>query len=154
MNNNGEHYQQSEEDEALELISGYLDEELTQQEAQKMALMIEKKPEYKKIYDELVVMRHEIQSLSLQDQELAHLDRLFKEPMSKTSRIIGFILVGFSALFIVLFTLFKIFTHPELGLLEKVLVGAIGSGSILLLSSVLKQRFDTAKTDKYKRVKI
>lgn len=141
-------------DEKFEKISGYLDGELTQQEAQKVTLLIETDPEYKNLYQELSMMRTEIQSLSLQEQELEHLDKLFEEPVVKTSRILGFALIAVSAVFIVGFTFFKIFSNPEIGLLEKMLVGAVGSGTLLLLFSVLRQRLISSKKDKYKRVKI
>ena len=141
-------------DEKFEKLSGFLDGELTQQEAQKISLLIETDPEYKLLYQELSLMRHEVQSLSLQEQELEHLDKLFEEPVAKTSRIFGLALVALSFVAIVGFTLFKIFTHPELGMVEKILVGALGGGSLLLLFSVLRQRLIAIKTDKYKRVKI
>ena len=141
-------------DERFERLSGFLDGELTQQEAQKIALKIETDPEYKALYDELALMRHEVQSLSLQEQELEHLDRLFKEPVAKTSRIFGFALLAVSAVIIVVFTFYKIFSNPEIGMLEKFLVGAIGGGSLLLLFSVLRQRLISAKNDKFNKVKI
>jgi hypothetical protein len=147
--------QQAEMLEArFEKLSGYIDGELTQQEAQKMSLLIETDPEYKILYDELSMMRHQVQSLSLQEQELEHLDKLFQEPVAKTSRFFGFILVAASALLIVGFTLFKIFTNPEIETLEKILVGALGGGGLLLLFSVLRQRIISSKNDKYNRVKL
>lgn len=141
-------------DEKFEKLSGFLDGELTQQEAQKVALKIESDPEYKALYQELNLMRTEIQSLSLQEQELEHLDKLFAEPVAKVSRIFGFALIAISAVAIVAYTFFKIFTNPEVSLLEKILVGSLGSGSLLLLGSVLRQRLISLKSDKYKRVKI
>ncbi len=142
------------DDKKLMQISGYIDGELTQQEAQKVALLIESDPEYKSLYQELSLMRTEIQSLSLQEQELAHLDKLFADPVANTSKILGFALVIIASILLVGFTLFKIFTHPELGVFEKVLVGALGSGSLFLLISVLRQRLISLKSDKFKRVKI
>lgn len=141
-------------EEQFEKLSGYLDGELTQQEAQKVSLLIETDPEYKILYEELQMMRLQVQSLSLQEQELEHLDKLFQEPVAKKSRILGFFLISLSALVIVGFTLFKIFSNPEIDLLEKILVGALGSGSLLLLISVLRQRMITTKSDKYNRVKL
>jgi len=141
-------------EERFEKLSGYIDGELTQQEAQKTALMIETDPECKILYDELSMMRHQVQSLSLQEQELEHLDKLFQEPVAKTSRVFGFVLVAASALAIVGFTLFQIFTNPEIELLEKILVGSLGGGGLLLLFSVLRQRMISSKNDKYNRVKL
>ena len=142
------------EGEQFERLSGYVDGELTQQEAQKVELLLETDPGYQKLYDEISLMRQEVQSLSLQEQELEHLDKLFNEPVAKTSKILGFALIAVAALIIVGVTFFKIFSHPDLGMIEKLLVGAIGSGSLLLLYSVLRQRLISARKDKYKRVKI
>jgi len=44
-------------DEKFEKLSGYLDGELTQQEAQKVALLIDSDPEYQTLYRELSLMR-------------------------------------------------------------------------------------------------
>ncbi|MGX5175175.1 anti-sigma factor family protein [Aliikangiella sp. IMCC44653] len=144
----------SNEDQKLMRLSGYIDGELTQQEAQKVALLLDSDSEYQQLYTELKLMRNEVQSLSLQDKELKHLDKLFKEPIVKTSRIFGLALVFISAIAAMLLTLYMIFTHPELGLIEKGLVGLLGSGFMLLLVSVLRQRLLSLKNDKYKRVKL
>ena len=141
-------------DKKFEILSGFIDGELTQQEAQKVSLLIDTDPEYRSIYEELSIMRQEVQSLSLQEQELEHLDKLFQEPVAKLSRVFGFSLIVVSGVVIIAFTLYKIFINPDIGLLEKILVGALGSGSLLLLFSVLRQRILNAKNDKYKGVKI
>lgn len=141
-------------DASFELISGYLDGELTQQEAQRVALLVETNSEYKQLFDELTLMRREVQSLSLQQQELEHLDNLFKEPLVKTTRILGLALVGISGVGLIIVTLFMILTNPDIPMFEKVLVGIMSGGSLLLLVSVLRQRLISAKNDKYKRVKI
>lgn len=141
-------------DKKFEILSGFIDGELTQQEAQKVSLLIDTDPEYRSIYEELSIMRQEVQSLSLQEQELEHLDKLFQEPVAKLSRVFGFALIVVSGVVIIAFTLYKIFINPDIGLLEKILVGALGSGSLLLLFSVLRQRILNAKNDKYKGVKI
>lgn len=147
--------EQSEAYEAkFEKLSGYLDGELTQQEAQKVGLLIETDADYKQLYDELSAMRVEVQSLSLQEQELEHLDKLFQEPVAKTTRIFGLALIAITSVVIIGLTLYLIFTHPELGMLEKSLVGMLGGGTLLLLISVIRQRLISLKKDKYRGVKI
>ena len=141
-------------DEKFEKLSGFLDGELTQQEAQKISLLIETDPEYRLLFQELSLMRSEVQSLSLQEQELQHLDKLFQEPVARVSRIFGLALMAISVILIIGATFWVIFTHPELGLLEKLLVGMLGGGTLSLLISVLRQRLLVSKTDKYNRVKI
>jgi len=137
-----------------ELLSGYLDGELTQQEAQKVMLLLDSDFEYKSLHDEMLVMRQEIQSLSLQDNELEHLDKLFKEPVAQTSRIFGFAMIAFASVMLVAFVMYSVFINAAIGLLVKVSIGLLGLGSLFLLFSVLRQRMVVSKKDKYNRVKI
>ncbi len=145
---------QSMQNSKYELLSGYLDGELTQQEAQKVMLLLESDAEYKQLHDEMAVMRLEVQSLSLQDSELEHLDRLFKEPVAKTSRMFGFALIAVSSVIIVAFILYSVFINAAISLLIKLSIGLLGIGSLFLLFSVLRQRMISNKKDKYNRVKI
>ncbi len=144
----------SQQDKNFELLSGYLDGELTQQEAQKVMLLLDNDSEYKKLHDELLSMRQEVQSLSLQESELEHLDKLFKEPIAKTSRILGFILISASAVILIGLLLFFVFTNPTISLALKFGIGLMGSGGLLLLISVLRQKMLNTKNEKYNRLKI
>jgi len=145
---------QSMQNSKYELLSGYVDGELTQQEAQKVMLLLDSEPEYKKLHDEMLAMRQEVQSLSLQDSELEHLDKLFQEPVAKSSRMFGFALVAVSSVILVGFIMYSVFINAAIGLLVKTAVGLLGTGSLFLLYSVLRQRLKTTKNDKYNRVKI
>jgi hypothetical protein len=137
-----------------ELLSGYLDGELTQQEAQKVNLLLESDLEYKQLHDEMASMRHEVQSLSLQESELETLDRLFQEPVAKTTRIFGFALLAVSSVILVTFIVYSVFINAAISLLVKFAIGLLGFGSLFLLYSVLRQRMISDKKDKYNRVKI
>jgi len=136
------------------LVSGYLDGELTQQEAQKVELLIATDAHYAQLYAELSALRGEVQNLSLQQKELEHLEQLFAEPVAKTTRIFGLALVFIAALLLIGTTFYLIFSNPEISLLEKGLVGLLGAGCTALLISVLRQRLISIKTDKYRRVKL
>jgi len=137
-----------------DLLSGYLDGELTQQEAQKVMLLLDSDTEYQSLHDEMLVMRQEIQSLSLQDSELEHLDKLFKEPVTQTSKIFGFALIAIASVILVAFVMYSVFINAAISLLVKVSIGLLGLGSLFLLFSVLRQRMIVSKNDKYNRVKI
>ena len=137
-----------------ELLTGYLDEELTQQEAQKVMLMLEDDESYRQLHDEMLAMRQEIQSLSLQDSELEHLDKLFKEPVAKTSRIFGFALLAISAFILVAFTMYAVLINTAISIWLKAAIGFLSAGGLFLLYSVLRQRMMVSKNDKYNRVKM
>ncbi len=144
----------SQQDKNFELLSGYLDGELTQQEAQKVMLLLENNSEYKKLHDELLSMRQEVQSLSLQESELEYLDKLIKEPIAKTSRILGFILISASAIILIGLLLFFVFTNPAISLALKFGISLMGGGGLLLLISVLRQKMLNTRNEKYNRLKI
>ncbi len=122
-----------------ELLSGFLDGELTQQEAQKVALLLESEPDYKQLHDEMTAMRHEVQSLSLQESELEHLDKLFQESAAKTTRLFGFALVAVSSVILVAFIMYSVFINAAISLILKLSIGMLSIGSLLLLFSVLRQ---------------
>ena len=145
---------QSRLNSKYELLSGYLDGELTQQEAQKVSLLLESEADYKQLHDEMASMRQEVQSLSLQESELEHLDRLFQEPIAKTSRFFGFALLAVSATIFTAFIMYSVFINAAISTIMKFAIGTISIGGLLLLFSVLRQRLINSKNDKYKRVKI
>ena len=117
-------------------------------------LWIENDVEYKKLHDELLSMRQEVQSLSLQESELEHLDKLIKEPIAKTSRILGFILISASAVILIGLLLFFVFANPTISLALKFGIGLMGAGGLLLLISVLRQKMLNTRNEKYNRLKI
>jgi hypothetical protein len=137
-----------------EMLSGYLDEELTQQEAQKVMLLLESDEDYRQLHDEMLAMRQEVQSLSLQESELEHLDRLFQEPVAKTSRIFGFALLAISAFILVAFTMYAVVINTAINIWLKFAIGFLSAGGLFLLYSVLRQRMMVSKNDKYNRVKM
>jgi len=137
-----------------ELLSGYIDGELTQQEAQKVMLLLEKDGEYNNLYLEMLDLRQEVQSLTLQESDLANLDRLFQEPVAKTSRIFGFAFAAIGSLILVGFVLYSILLNSSIGMVIKLAVILVSLGSLFLLFSVLRQRIYTSKNDKYNRIKL
>jgi hypothetical protein len=145
---------QSMQNSKFELLSGYLDGELTQQEAQKVMLLLESDEDYRQLHDEMAIMRQEVQSLSLQDSELEHLDRLFKEPVAKSSRLFGFALVAISSVIIVAMLMYFVFVNAAISLILKIAIAGLGFGALLLLFSVLRQRMRVVKGEKYNRIKM
>ena len=137
-----------------ELLSGYLDGELTQQEAQKVSLLLDSDLEYKKLHDEMAAMRHQVQSLSLQESELEHLDKLFHEPVAKTARLFGFALLAVSSIILVSFIMYFVFINAAISLIIKLAISLLSIASLFLLFSVLRQRMSNSKSDKYNRIKI
>ncbi len=62
-----------------ELISGYIDHELSQQKAQRVRLHIESCENCRKVYEDLIAIRKEMGQLQYPECEEAKLDRIMNE---------------------------------------------------------------------------
>ena len=134
-----------------ELLSGYLDGTLVQQDEQRVRLHLEDSAEARTLLDQMKEMRDAAMSTSfvkapdIQWSERAH------SPVSRVSRGLGFILLSVWAAAMLGFILWEIARGSE-SLVEKLLVFGSFSAVGLLLLSVLLDRIKAAKTDPYKGV--
>lgn len=140
-------------DKTQELISGYIDHELNQQDRQRVRVHLESCDQCRAVYDDLLAIKQSMGNLQYPECEEAQLDKIMKEPVAKGMAIIGwFILIlGFAGFMV--WQLFTFYTEPSVPLWLKAGVFLIEAGVLLLLGSVLRQRLIALKTDKYKNVK-
>ena len=117
-------------------------------------LLLDSDESYRQLHDEMAIMRQEVQSLSLQDNDLEHLDRLFQEPVAKNSRLFGFALLAISSVIIVAMVMYFVFMNAAISLLLKCAIAGLGFGALLLLFSVLRQRITVSRGEKYKRINL
>lgn len=133
------------------LLSGYLDGELTQAEAQRVRLHLEDHPEARALLAEMRRIRNAQLDTGFrlpQDQEWKEIPRT---SLSRASRWLGWVGLVTSGLSVLLYGLWKFTTSAEpVG--EKVVVFGILGGFALLLLSVALDRWAVAKTDRYGRV--
>ncbi len=141
-------------DKTQTLISGYIDQELTQQERQMVQVHLEDCDTCKTIYLDLLAIKNSIRQLEYPECEEAKMDKTLNEPTAKGLSIIGWIMliIGMAALLI--FQLFTFFSEPGIPIGIKLLVFLIEAGLLLLFISVLRQRLIARKTDKYRGVKL
>lgn len=137
-----------------ELVSGYIDQELSQQKAQRVRLHIEGCEACRKVYDDLLAIRKEMGQLQYPECEEAKIEALMKEPVSKALGIAGWVmliigLVGFMAWQMVTF-----YSQPVVPIWAKIGMLLIELGALGLFLSVLRQRLIARKTDKYRNVKL
>jgi anti-sigma factor RsiW len=137
-----------------ELLSGYIDGELTQQHQQRVDIHCDACPDCRRELDQLIELRKDVGGALLS----RYGEDVWRENMNDTttrvSRGIGWILfiagvLAASGLATIAFLL-----ESSISPLEKFIVVAVYGGLAALLVSVLRQRIIERKTDKYKDVEI
>lgn len=138
-----------------ELISGYLDQELTQQKSQMVRVHIESCDECKAVYQDLKAMKDSIGSLQYPDCEEQKMEKILQEPVAKKISIIGWVLVTIPLAILFIYHVISIFTVGSFSLFSmKTIIMLIEAGVLLLFIGVLRQRLIARKTDKYRNVKL
>ncbi len=140
-------------DKTQELISGYIDHELNQQDRQRVRVHIESCDQCRAVYDDLLAIKQEMGNLQYPECEEAQLDKIIKEPVANGMAIVGWIILIIGFVGFMVWQLFTFYTEPSVPFWVKAGVFLIEAGVLLLLGSVLRQRIIALKTDKYKNVK-
>ena len=144
----------SAETHVNELLSGYLDGELTQQRNQQVKLHLESCRQCAENLESLRDLR-----IRMGRAEWGNTDKdVWREKMDDTtvrvSRGIGWVLFIGGLLIVAGIGVFVFITSDGIGTGEKLLVSAIYAGLGALFVSVLRQRLIERKTDRYKDVEI
>lgn len=138
-----------------ELISGYLDNELTQQQRQQLRVHLESCDNCRTVYEDLKAMQASIGNLQYPDCEEEKMEKILQEPVAKKISIVGWVLVTIPLAILFVYHFITIFTVGSFSLFSiKTLVLLIEAGVLLLFISVLRQRLIARKNDKYRNVKL
>lgn len=137
-----------------ELVSGYIDQELSQQKAQLVRLHIEGCEACRKVYDDLLAIRKEMGQLQYPECEEAKIEALMKEPVSKALGIAGWVMLIIGLVGFMGWQVFTFYSQPMVPTWAKIGVLLIELGALGLFLSVLRQRLIARKTDKYRNVKL
>lgn len=137
-----------------ELISGYLDDELTQSDYQKVDVHLRSCVECQKTLEQLRTLRGAVaKSQTNMDLQEERWESIMNDLPAKNSRRIGWILLIAGILTLVSFGVWEFAVDTETPLAIKLGVAAVWFGFLFLFLSVLRQRLVSWKTDKYKDVK-
>lgn len=137
---------------APELLSGYLDQALTQGDEQRVRLHLEDCPVCRAELAELTRLREVTMSTEFPVPPDDQWDETPRGAASRWSRRTGWLFVLVWAVGISAFVLYEIATGPD-GLFEKVLVFGGIFGFALLFLSILLDRLRTLPGDRYREVK-
>jgi predicted anti-sigma-YlaC factor YlaD len=134
------------------LISGYLDQELTQSAEQRVRLHLEDCPACRELHDQLQTLREASMTTQFTEPDDTQWDERPRTVSSLGARAIGWGLLILWLLATAVFGLYQAWIGAE-GLLERLLLFGGLSGGALLFLSVLLDRLKAARTDRYREVK-
>ncbi|CUS48094.1 MAG: putative zinc-finger [Idiomarinaceae bacterium HL-53] len=145
------------------MLSGFLDNELSQSESQRVALHVKQCEKCAALLAEMKTMQNDLQAIAKQDQghtqaEIDALDQLLNDTPSRWLGTIAWSLVVMGGLIVSGFfvyelglTLWQDTTQP---LWLRGAIAALYVGFAGLFIMVLRQRLKSLKTDKYRKVKL
>ena len=140
-----------------ELLSGYVDHELTQQQSQRVRIHLETCEACRRLHGDLRNMKEQMRQLSypISDEEM--LNKLEQDLFASGTRNFGWILLGLGALFATVagtVAFFMFLAAPDVPVLVKLFNGLFVIGGLALFVSVVRERLMTYKKDKYRNVKL
>jgi len=137
-----------------EMLSGYSDGELTQQQRQRVELHCAACVECSNLLEELAALKQRVAAGRLSEFGEDKWRENMNDQEVKTSRSIGWVLFVVGLLFAGAVGLGIFIGDASIPLWTKLMMVAIYGGLALLLYSVLRQRLTEQKTDKYKDVEV
>ena len=145
---------QNNTDHVGELMSGYIDGELTQQDRQRVEVHCGACAQCRTTLEELKALRQAVGNARLSELGEDQWREQMADTTVKITRGIGWLMFIGGILVCSGIGLFAFFIESSLSLREKLLVAAIYGGLAVLFVSVLRQRLIERKSDKYKDVEI
>jgi predicted anti-sigma-YlaC factor YlaD len=137
-----------------ELLSGFVDGELTQQQRQLVTLHCDNCSECRENLANLHELRQRISKAKLSEVGEDKWRETMNDPTVQTTRSIGWLLFIAGLLVIAGIGLVGFIFSDEIPVGVKLIMIAVYGGLATLLYSVLRQRLIERKTDKYKDVEI
>ena len=137
-----------------ELLSGYIDGELTQQQRQRVELHCDDCKECRALMDELGALKKEVSRTRFGEYGEDRWRETMNDSTVQVTRGIGWLLFLAGVLAISGIALYEFVIDSSIPLHIKLITGSIWGGLGVLLLSVLRQRLIERKTDKYKDVEI
>ena len=137
-----------------ELLSGYLDDELTQQEKQRVSVHVDGCDECRGALEDLARLKERVGAARLRAVDEKTWRETTDDALVEVSRGIGWLVLIGAVLLAVGYGVYEFLSDPEQATIEKIAAVAIYLGLGGLFISVLRQRLIERKTDKYEDVEI
>lgn len=137
-----------------DMISGYLDGELTQGDRQRVEIHLDACPQCRKTYEEMAGLREAVGNLSFGEMSPDEWNRIMNDVVVRSSRGFGWVLGVVGLLLLAGYAAYTFSVDRHIPALVKTGVVGMAVGTVLLFVSVLRQRLISRRTDKYKDVEI
>ncbi len=143
----------SAHEKVRELLSAYMDDELTQQDGQRVRVHLEDCDECRRTLEQLRTLQQATAATQFQKPTEEEMEKLEERMSVQVPRKAGWLLLltGFAVWAI--YGVYLFLTDPDLMTFENLSAGAIVVGLALLLISVLRQRLLELPHDRYRGVK-
>jgi predicted anti-sigma-YlaC factor YlaD len=135
-----------------EMLSAFLDDELTQAESQQVRIHVEDCADCSQTLEDLRALHETARSIEFPQPDREELERLDQALSVRAPRVAGWALILFATAIWIGFITYRFLTQPSIDFIEMVGAGAV-IGFVLLFVSVLRQRLLEAPHDRYRRVR-
>ncbi|MEN8154190.1 MAG: zf-HC2 domain-containing protein [Acidobacteriota bacterium] len=135
-----------------ELMMGLIDNELSGEEATEVNGHITRCRSCREEFEDLKKSSAELKGISYKEPRDVKLDRIWKAPYSRFSKIAGLVMVIGAWAAIALYSVFEIMRSGTEEAIPKMAIMIILIGLVILLIAVIRDRIKTYKKDPYKEV--
>jgi len=140
-------------EEILEMLSAYLDGELTQADNQRVRLYLEENEEARDTYEEMRQLQQLTAEIRFGDPAEEALDAMEQSLSVQAPRQFGWFLVILGFVAWLLYAVVLALRNPRWPTIPELFGGAIVVGVVLLFLSVLRQRLLERPLDRYRKVR-
>lgn len=141
--------------EAIEpLLSGYLDEELTQQESQRVRIHLASCSSCQQQLADITAIQGALRSELPDATDKERVMAIVNDRPSVLMQNFGWLLLLITVIPLSCYAAYLFWIDTEVLLWVKLIVSGFWLGLIVLFISVVRQRLIAAKTDRYKRVQL
>ena len=137
-----------------ELLSGYVDNELTQQQSQRVALHLENCEACRANLAQMEQLKTAIQGSAVPELEADRIDAILNDPKAKLAENLGWMAVIIGVSIALAYAIVGFFGATDISVAEKIVTSLIWGGLSGVFIAVVRQQLLARKTDKYKGVKL
>lgn len=134
------------------LLMGLIDDELTSEEISDVQKHLNRCADCRREYDQLKDTAVKIKKVSFEEPQDKVLKKLWKSPFSRFTKISGLFMVIGGWVALLIYGLIESFRQTDEPVFTKIAIAAIFIGFFVLLTTVIRERIRTFKTDPYKEV--
>jgi predicted anti-sigma-YlaC factor YlaD len=142
-------------DEFRPLITGYLDDELSPKDRNRLEEHISACEACAQVLAELTELKEELSMLSFEEPSDAELERYWRSIYNRLERGVGWVLFSVGAILLLCYGAFKLIEEvvkdPSVAAVIKVGVVALLFGTAILFVSLLRERLAVRRVDKYSK---